>query len=83
MLLLHGFPECWIFVASSASAALAKAGFRAMAPDLRGYNLSDKPSDVMSMASIDWTATWWRWSKALGYQRLDVVGMTGAERWRS
>ncbi len=44
VLLLHGFPEFW-YSWRNQIAALARAGFRAMAPDLRGYNRSDKPSD--------------------------------------
>lgn len=42
VLLLHGFPEFW-FEWRNMLPALAEAGFRAIAPDLRGYNLSDKP----------------------------------------
>src|SRR5947209_6217022 len=47
IVLLHGFPEfwyCWRFQIP----ALAAAGFRVVVPDLRGYNLSDKPPGVAS-----------------------------------
>ena len=42
MLLLHGFPEFW-WSWRHQLVALGKAGFRAVAPDLRGYGASDKP----------------------------------------
>lgn len=42
VLLLHGFPEFW-WGWRRQLPALAAAGFRAIAPDLPGYNLSDKP----------------------------------------
>ena len=42
VVLLHGFPEFW-FSWRAQMDALAAAGFRAVAPDLRGYNESDKP----------------------------------------
>lgn len=42
VILLHGFPECW-YSWRHQMPALADAGFRAVAPDMRGYNLSDKP----------------------------------------
>src|SRR5437764_7953295 len=45
VLLLHGFPEFW-YSWRQQLPALAAAGFRAVAPDLRGYNLSDKPKLV-------------------------------------
>jgi pimeloyl-ACP methyl ester carboxylesterase len=44
-LLLHGFPEFW-YSWRHQIPALAGAGFRVLAPDLRGYNLSDKPFGV-------------------------------------
>ena len=42
VVLLHGFPEFW-YAWRHQIPALAAAGFRAVAPDLRGYNLSEKP----------------------------------------
>jgi len=51
VILLHGFPEgaeSW----SRQVDALARAGFLAVAPDLRGYGLSDAPEGVESY-SID------------------------------
>src|SRR3712207_2412441 len=45
VILLHGFPECW-YSWRYQIPALAAAGFRVVAPDLRGYNRSDKPPRV-------------------------------------
>jgi pimeloyl-ACP methyl ester carboxylesterase len=45
VVLLHGFPEFW-YAWRHQIPALAAAGFRAVAPDLRGYNLSEKPRGV-------------------------------------
>ncbi|KAI9121306.1 hypothetical protein K1719_008339 [Acacia pycnantha] len=39
---LHGFPEIW-YTWRHQMIALASAGFRAIAPDYRGYGLSDPP----------------------------------------
>lgn len=67
-LALHGFPEFW-YSWRHQIPALAAAGFRVVAPDLRGYNLSDKPSGVSA----------YRIDALLG----DVIGLiahAGAER---
>lgn len=45
VILLHGFPEL-AFSWRHQLPALADAGFRAIAPDQRGYGRSDVPSDV-------------------------------------
>ena len=42
VVLLHGFPEFWYSWRYQIT-ALAEAGFHVLAPDLRGYNHSDKP----------------------------------------
>jgi pimeloyl-ACP methyl ester carboxylesterase len=55
VLLLHGFPEFW-YSWRHQIATLAAAGFRAVAPDLRGYNLSDKPIGVESYRVDDLVA---------------------------
>jgi epoxide hydrolase 4 len=43
--LLHGFPECW-YGWRNQIPVLADHGFRVVAPDQRGYNLSDKPAGI-------------------------------------
>jgi pimeloyl-ACP methyl ester carboxylesterase len=45
VVLLHGFPEFW-YAWRHQLPALADAGYRVVAPDLRGYNTSDKPPRV-------------------------------------
>jgi epoxide hydrolase 4 len=47
VLLLHGFPELWI-AWRRLLVGLARRGYRAIAPDLRGYGASDKPAGVGS-----------------------------------
>lgn len=42
VVLLHGFPQFW-YMWRHHIAALAAAGYRVAAPDMRGYNRSDKP----------------------------------------
>ncbi len=45
VVLLHGFPEFW-FSWRFQIPALVAAGFRVVAPDMRGYNLSSRPPGV-------------------------------------
>src|SRR3954464_8838735 len=45
IILLHGFPEFW-YSWRHQIPALAGAGFHVVAPDLRGYNESEKPVGV-------------------------------------
>lgn len=73
VILLHGFPECW-YSWRLQIPALAAAGYRVVAPDLRGYNLSDKPrrvSDYRVEALADDVAGLIR---ALGAEKAHVVG---------
>ncbi|WP_026369402.1 alpha/beta fold hydrolase [Kallotenue papyrolyticum] len=48
VMLLHGFPECWVSWRHQIP-ALARH-WRVVAPDLRGYNLSDKPAGRQAYA---------------------------------
>ena len=45
VVLLHGFPQFW-YMWRFQIPALAEAGFRVVAPDMRGYNLSERPPRV-------------------------------------
>lgn len=49
VILLHGFPEHW-YSWRYQIPMLATAGFRVIAPDQRGHNLSDKPRRVKDYA---------------------------------
>lgn len=68
VVLLHGFPEPW-FGWRFQIAALAAAGFRVVAPDMRGYNRSSKPAGV---AAYD--------IERLAGDVRDLIGERGAER---
>jgi pimeloyl-ACP methyl ester carboxylesterase len=48
---LHGFPEIW-YSWRHQMLAVAAAGYRAVAPDWRGYGLSDQPPEAEA-ASYD------------------------------
>jgi epoxide hydrolase 4 len=50
VVLLHGFPEFWYGWRRQIS-PLAAAGFRVVAPDMRGYNLSSKPAGAGSYSA--------------------------------
>src|SRR3989440_12765653 len=45
VVLCHGFPESWYSWRHQLS-ALAQAGFRAVAPDMRGYGQTERPDAV-------------------------------------
>jgi pimeloyl-ACP methyl ester carboxylesterase len=59
VLLCHGFPELW-YSWRHQLPALAEAGFRAVAPDMRGYGRTDAPEaiDQYTLLHIvgDWSA---------------------------
>jgi pimeloyl-ACP methyl ester carboxylesterase len=72
VLLLHGFPECWYSWRYQLRALGTR--FRVVAPDMRGYNLSDKPGRVedyrVSRMVDDVTGL----IRHLGARRAAVVG---------
>jgi pimeloyl-ACP methyl ester carboxylesterase len=45
VILCHGFPESW-YSWRHQLAALADAGFHAVAPDMRGYGQTDRPAEI-------------------------------------
>jgi pimeloyl-ACP methyl ester carboxylesterase len=45
VIMCHGFPECW-YSWRHQLRALAAAGYRAVAPDMRGFGKTDRPSRI-------------------------------------
>jgi pimeloyl-ACP methyl ester carboxylesterase len=73
VILLHGFPEAW-FGWEAQIETLAEAGFRVIAPDQRGYNLSDKPKGVSNYAMAILVQDILGLADRLGYQRFHLAG---------
>ncbi|HEX8432201.1 MAG TPA: alpha/beta fold hydrolase [Longimicrobium sp.] len=73
VILLHGFPEssrAW----RRQLPALADAGFRAVAPDMRGYGRSDRPRGIRAYAVERLVADVVGLVKAVGAERVRLVG---------
>jgi pimeloyl-ACP methyl ester carboxylesterase len=73
VLLLHGFPESWFSYRHQLS-ALADAGYRAVAPDLRGFGDSDRPHAVEAYDQIELAADVAGLIDAYGGEPAVVVG---------
>lgn len=73
ILLLHGFPEFW-YGWRRQIPDLAAAGFRVVAPDLRGYGLSDRPSGIESYRIQELAADVAGLVESLGEAEAVIVG---------
>lgn len=84
VLLLHGFPE-YSYSWRHQIPALAAAGMRVVAPDLRGYNLSDKPAGVRSYGVDRLAGDVAALVASCGREQAAVVGHDwgGAVAWRT
>ncbi|HYE37599.1 alpha/beta hydrolase [Methylocaldum sp.] len=82
VVLLHGFPEFW-YAWRHQIPALAKAGFRVIALDLRGYNESEKPVGIRRYRVETLADDVLAIIHALGQERCAVVGHDwgGAIAW--
>jgi pimeloyl-ACP methyl ester carboxylesterase len=73
VVLLHGFPEFW-YGWHKQITPLANAGFRVIAPDQRGYNLSSKPAGVASYALAELVSDVIAIADQLGQQKIFLAG---------
>ena len=73
VLLLHGFPDS-SYVWRHQVPALVKAGYRVVAPDLRGFGNSDKPEGVEAYAMGELLHDLRGILRALGLPKVHVVG---------
>jgi epoxide hydrolase 4 len=73
VILLHGFPEFW-YSWRHQIPALTDAGYRVIAPDQRGYNLSAKPRGVRSYRIEELVADVAGLIQHAGESRAVVVG---------
>lgn len=73
VILLHGFPDFW-YSWRDQIPALAAAGYRVVAPDLRGYNESERPQGIEAYKIDTLAADVAALVAALGAERATVVG---------
>ena len=79
VLLLHGFPQTrhtW----RHQLPALAAAGFRAVAPDQRGYSPGLRPERSTGTTSTGWWPTWSSWPTRSVVGSISLA-TTGVVRW--
>jgi pimeloyl-ACP methyl ester carboxylesterase len=73
VVLLHGFPESWYSWRHQLT-ALASAGFRAVAPDQRGYGATGGPDEVAEYTMLHLTGDVMALLDALGEDTAVVAG---------
>jgi pimeloyl-ACP methyl ester carboxylesterase len=73
VVLLHGFPEFWYGWRRQIQ-QLAAAGFRVIAPDQRGYNLSSKPSGIAAYALTELVSDVIAIADQLGQKKIFLAG---------
>lgn len=73
VILLHGYPEYW-YGWRYQIPELALAGFRVMAPDQRGYNISEKPQGVAAYQPQNLLADVISLIGTTGREKVSVVG---------
>src|SRR5579885_3118596 len=73
VVLCHGFPESW-YSWRHQLAALAAAGFHAVAPDQRGYGETDKPEAVDAYSVLHLAGDIVGLVNALGERSAAIVG---------
>ena len=73
VLLAHGWPESWYSWRHQIT-ALAKAGYRVVAPDMRGYGETDAPADVDAYDIVHLAADMVGILDALGEETAIMVG---------
>lgn len=73
VLLCHGWPESW-YVWRAQIDALAAAGYRTVAPDQRGYGLTDAPESVDAYDILNLVGDLVGLVKSLGEERAILIG---------
>ncbi|MDP3519125.1 MAG: alpha/beta hydrolase [Hydrogenophaga sp.] len=73
VLLCHGFPELWISWRAQL-VALAAAGYRAVAPDMRGYGGTSAPDDATAYSQLHLVGDMVELVRALKETQAVIVG---------
>jgi pimeloyl-ACP methyl ester carboxylesterase len=81
VVLCHGFPESW-YSWRHQLRALAAAGFRVVAPDMRGYGGTDRPEAIDQYTLFHLVGDMVGLLDALGAEQAVIAGHDWGRRWR-
>ena len=73
VLLCHGWPECW-YSWRHQLRALGEAGFRTVAPDMRGFGQTEAPNDVSAYTIIHNVGDMVQLVSVLGEEQAVIIG---------
>ena len=73
VVMCHGFPESW-YSWRHQLAALAEAGFHAVAPDMRGYGQTDRPAEIEAYTLLHLVGDMVGLVDALGEEMAVIAG---------
>ena len=79
MILVHGFPEIW-YSWHHQIKPLSAAGFRVVAPNVRGYGVSDKPHEVEEYDMVSIIADLVGLIDHFAEDQAILIGQTGVRR---
>jgi pimeloyl-ACP methyl ester carboxylesterase len=82
VVLCHGFPESW-YSWRHQLAALAEAGFQAVAPDMRGYGQTDRPDEIEAYTLLHLVGDMVGLVDALGAPVAWHAGLLRPDRFRA
>ena len=80
VILCHGFPESW-YSWRHQLATLAAAGFRAVAPDMRGYGRTDRPEAIDQYTLFHLVGDMVGLADALGADTAVIAGHDSGKPW--
>jgi pimeloyl-ACP methyl ester carboxylesterase len=74
IVMAHGFPEFWYGYNSLLKLFINSKDYTVVAPDMRGYNLTDKPADIKDYQVVNMVNDLNGFVKALGHEKFTLVG---------
>lgn len=74
LVMVHGFPEFWYGYEPLLRHFIDNEEFTVIAPDMRGYNLTDKPGEIRDYQVKNMVSDLEGLVKGLGYNKFTLVG---------
>jgi pimeloyl-ACP methyl ester carboxylesterase len=74
VVMAHGFPEFWYGNFNILESFIGSKEYTAVAPDMRGYNLTEKPGEIKDYQVKNMVDDLIGLAKGLGYDKFNLIG---------